>query len=201
MIRFGMNDPKPVRTVRAAKAPPERREISPEEAKNMDRPWSPIIESVLSVDLKAAHLELENALQESDPRGASELIDAINRAESRAYLASKLKNRARREYELFKCTHEEWLEAKKTAALQVLEQEKKEGRLSKQITKDMIADAARASWPDEFRQQERRLFDFQAAVHTLEDLAEIWRRRTYSLANLKDLVLAVQPLRFQKRED
>lgn len=195
-----MAEERPIRTTRTERAP-AKRELTGDEIDRLDEGWSSVINSVITVDVEGAHSDLERRLALGNPQSGTELVDAINTVERSAFLASKLKNRARREYEMYKVAHEAWLEPKKAVALEQLEQEKKEKELKKQITEGMVLDKVRGSWPAEVRDRERRLRDFQAAVHTLEDLAEIWKRRSYSLANLKELVLTINPRTVRGKED
>jgi hypothetical protein len=150
-----------------------------------------VIDGVIEINVETAHAELEEDLGSNDPVTGSHLMHALERCQSRVLLASKLKNKARRDYELFKVDHEQWLEVKKTSAMIALEEEKKEKELKKQITVDMIIDRVRATWPDEYRKRETKLRDFQSAVHTLEDLAEAWKQRSRDLGNLTSIIVSM----------
>lgn len=154
--------------------------------------YAVITRGVVHIDVIEAHKILMGELR-SDPKTGGALIEALDLVQDRIALASRLKNRARREYELFKDVHKEWLEEKKTAARIALQEEKAAGKITKQITIDMVDDAVLAGWPDEYRKRKRELADFQAAVHTLEDLHEVWKSRARTLGDLKDLVIAYRP--------
>jgi len=196
----------PVRAVRSRVSVPSRRAISAAEADVLDENWSPVITGIIELNIEQVHRELEEGLRERDPATASALIEAINSAQSRRYMAAKLSARARREYELFKISHEAWWEAKKDGALLALSEAKKSGEIqSKQITNDMVRDRVIATWPDEVRERERRYRDFQAATHVLESLEDAWKRRADSLSDLRSLITSTggaSPLRdrIQHRE-
>ena len=170
------------RAVRVAKAP---------EPDGLDRQWAPVIRGIVTIDVEAEHAELESRLAEGDPRGGSALVEAINHVQRLTYKAAKLKNYTRSRYELYKEEHEKWVGERQDAALATLEQEKKDNKLAKQITIDMIKRAARATWSKEFAEHERRLREFQAADHTITELYETWKSRARSLSDLKDLALSM----------
>lgn len=185
---------RPVRPVRPVKTDnEERRPAMPEEIDSYPRTWNRVINGILEMDVEKIHARLEDEIAERVPLTGSAILQALDRVQENFLLAAKLKNRSRREYELFKVEHEQWLEVKKTAARRALEDDKAEKKLTKQITQDMVIDAVRATWPDEYRLRETKVRDFQAAVHTLEDLAEAWKARARALGEMSSIVLSLGP--------
>lgn len=180
---------KPVRAVRKPKDEPSRRAVRPDEVDTYVDRWGKVIYGILEIDIEEAHKVLEEGLAFRGAVTGSKLLQALDVVQDRVKLANKLAAKARRDYELFKESHQSWLEVKKAAARIALEEEKKAGKLTKQITLDMIVDQVRATWPDEYVDAVAKLKGFQAAVHTLERLAEAWRARPRALSDMKDIVL------------
>jgi hypothetical protein len=167
----------------------KRESVSVDDMNDALREWGAVIRVVVDMDPREIHSELEAELGRPANTGMV-LIGLLDEAPTRYYEACRLANRARRDYELFKVRHAEWMDKKKNAARLALEEEKKAGKLSKQITKDMIEDAVRQTWPGEYREHQEDYRGFQAAVHQMESLAEAWKRRITTLSHQKDLVLA-----------
>lgn len=180
---------KPTRAVRKPKEEPARRVVRPDEVETYVDRWGKVIHGVLEVDVEEAHDLLEKDLAFRGAVTGSKLLAALDTVQDRLKLADKLAAKARRDYELYKESYQSWFEVKKAAARIALEEEKKAGKFSKQITQDMIVDQVRATWPDEYIDQAARLKDFQAAVHTLEHLAAAWKARPRTLSDMKDIVL------------
>ena len=181
---------KPTRAVRKPKEEPARRAVRPDEVETYVDRWGKVIHGVLEIDIETAHELLEKDLVL--PPGAvtgTKLLAALDAVQDRLKLADKLAAKARRDYELYKEAHQSWLEVKKAAARIALEEEKKASKLAKQITLDMITDQVRATWPDEYIDRMAKLKGFQAAVHTLEKLADAWKARPRTLSDMKDIVL------------
>jgi hypothetical protein len=179
---------KPIRSVRKPKE--ETEEPIPTTPDRYVEGWRQVIEGVVTLDVEESHTLLERELVIPGVPSGSEILEALNRVQERLVLAKKLSSKARREYEIYKESYEGWLEMKKSAARVSLEEEKKSGALTKQITQDMILDQVRATWPDEYMSRVEKMKDFQAAVHVLEELSEAWRERARSLSAMKDIVLA-----------
>lgn len=156
--------------------------------------YEPVIRGVVDLDVRATHQLLTSELRSgADGMTGSILIGALDVVQDRLMQASRLKNRARREYEFHKEIFSEWMEEKKAAALKVLGDKKDAGEIKKQITIDMVEDFVRVNWSDDYRRRKREMADFAAAVHTLEDLHEAWRGRARTLGDLKDLVITYRP--------
>lgn len=155
-----MSIDRPVRTTRAIKAT----------ADDPD-PWAPVISGILSVDVRAANGQLEEWLSAA-ATSAGATVRRLEEVGRMFALALKLRDKSRRDYEIFKVEHGIWLEERKSVARAQLEEEKREKKLTKQITVDMVTDAVRGAWPEESRIHETKLRDFQAAVHYCESLPE-----------------------------
>lgn len=186
---------RPVRQVRNAK--PERVgwadgpvETPRPEVTN----YEPILRGVLEIDVTEVYRTLTDELKIGTSRmSGSALIEALDSVHDRILLAARLKNRARREYEIHKSIHEEWLEEKRAAAVKVLSEQKEAGTIRKQISEAMVTDFVRAHWPDDYRRRVQDLADMQAATHTVEDLYDTWRSRARALSDLKDLITTYRP--------
>lgn len=153
----------------------------------LDR-WDGVIEGIVELEPTIMNQRLRDSLNSSVKHGAS-IMDALDRVAGEYAEACKLKDRARLEYELYKENFEEFLEPKRTAALMALEEMKKEGKLKKTISEQMVMDYVRASWPTEYNDRFRKLKQFQAAVHSLEELPRAFQMRARALTDQKDLLL------------
>lgn len=150
--------------------------------------WGGVIRGIVEMDIGPAHAELERSLRSPSQTGSA-LLAALGRVGSDYAEACKLRERARLDYETYKVDHAEWLEAKRAASRQALEELKKEGRLSKPPTEAQVKDNVIATWPDEYRRRMRDLQAFEAAVETLRKLPDAFQVRARALANQKDLLL------------
>jgi hypothetical protein len=173
-----------------------RKILSPAEIEKLDDDWGAVIEGIVDLDVRATHDRLTRAI--SSPRSGnltgSSVAEAICNVQDNLTLASRLKNKARREYELYKLSFEEWLEPHRTACTAALEEENTAKIAAdpkakvKQITERMVDDRVRAVLGDELRIKKQKVLDFQAAAHTLEETVEAWRQRARSLESLALLV-------------
>ena len=152
-----------------------------------------MVGGVVEIDVEAIHTELEEALSRGGQLTGSRLMQELDEVQSRYMDASKLRRKARLDYEVYKEVHAKWLEEKKAAALIALEEAKREKGLKKQITNDMILDQVRSTWSEEYREKTKKLRQFQAAVHVLEDLQDAWKSRSRTLSDLASLVLQLGP--------
>lgn len=149
-----------------------------------------IVDSVIDETFESLERRLRIGSAPGKQITAMELMHAIDRVQEDQIQAARLANKARREYELYKLAHDSWLEEKKAAALQALEQAKAEKKLTKQITEGMILEAVIGTWPDDYTSRFDRLKSFQAAVHQIEALSSAYVGRARSLSDLKELVIA-----------
>jgi hypothetical protein len=183
-----------VRKAKQTESEPEKRSPS------SDRSWSRVIEGVIELDVEATHTKLEAELR-TGPVTVSSLQAAIDEAAANFVLAAKLEAKARRDYEIHKEAHAEWLESKKHDARRELEEAKKAQKLTKQITNDMVLDRIRST-VSEYRDQIERVRSFQAAVHTLERLTEAWKiRASRSLPDQRELLKMVGASAYTRQED
>lgn len=188
----------------SALLPEEPKSSPPEPAKpKRASPWAgeafyknyeKVVGSIVDSDIDGTFEELERRLRIGSGAGkqisGGELMEAIDRVQSDYVQASRLANKARREYELYKVAHESWLEEKKAAALVGLEDLKAQKKLTKQITESMLNEAVMSTWPDDYAGRLDKLKSFQAAVHQIEALSTAYGARARSLSDLKELVLA-----------
>ncbi len=174
--------PKPVRAVRRTET---------KEGKGRRPGWKDLIEGILEIDPVECQARVEKFLaSKAGQLSASEIEKLLDDSAEVGALADKLSARVRRDYELAKEEHAVWLEARKSAARTTLEEEKASGNLKKAISQDMVLDAVRASWPEDYGQRNKRLKDFQAAVHVLEMLPHRCQDRRNSVAKLADMMMA-----------
>ena len=174
---------KPVRAVRRTEKPKEDAPRRPG--------WKDQIEGNLEIDPVECQARVEKFLaSKAGQLSASEIEKLLDDAAEVGALADKLSARARRDYELAKEEHAVWMEARKSAARTLLEEEKAAGNLTKKVTIDMVDDAVRANWPEDYAQRNKRLKDFQAAVHVLEMLPHRCQDRRNSVAKLADMTMA-----------
>jgi len=169
----------------------KRKETELQDAESFVDNWASVIDGIVELDPNEVHSRLERELKIKGLMSGSHLLSALASVNSNYVEACRLKNRARREYELYKVEWDTWLEEKKTAARQALEEEKAQKKFKKQIDIAMVNDQVRVTWPQDYRSRYSRCKDFQAAVHTLEDLAEAWKSQSRTLAAMKDLVLGM----------
>lgn len=190
-----VSDDRPVRPVRNTKQTRVEWAKGPVETPVPDvSNFEPILRGVMEIDVSEAYRTLTEDLKIGVSRmSGSALIEALDSVHDRILLAARLKNRARREYEIHKSIHEEWLEEKRATAVKILSEQKEAGAIRKQISEAMVTDFVRAHWPDDYRRRIEDLTNMQAATHTLEDLYDTWRSRARALSDLKDLITTYRP--------
>lgn len=107
-----------------------------------------------------------------------------NEVDHLAYRAHRLYVLARITRDLFDAEAAIALASMRENAALELENEKDAGKRSKAPTIQDIQDRAAAKYPDEWRDINRRQIEVRKAVENLENLAERWARRSWTLASM-----------------
>lgn len=158
--------------------------------------YGTVVSAVFELDVEETHKRLTETLEGDGPVTASGLQVALDECARHFHEAGLLSDKARADYDVYKeMVWEAWLQERRDVARDLLEKEKKEKTLTKTISVDMVNDFVRSHWHSEYEDRLRKLKEFQAAVHSLERLVEVWKQRARLLEAQKDLVVAVGGIR------
>lgn len=137
-----------------------------------------IVERVVNVDALDDYEELEGKLRIGEKRTEyGTVAKHLDDAEDDARRAHRLFVAAKLEYDRWVAETEVVLAPMRTEAVRALEQEKREGLRSKQITDaDVVAKMA-ALYPDEFVHQESKRAKMKRTIDHLENFSDRWARR------------------------
>lgn len=170
----------------AEAAKPQLPFSQPMESLVMGRGFDAVINTVIDerIDVKAEYEALEEALEIKDALTPEAVRRSLERVEGFALRASKLLTIAKVVRERYKIDMHVAMGSMRDQALAALEAEKKSGGRTKQITIDDVAAKVASIHPDEWRELSERLARAEYFVKHLERLAELWQRRSYTLASL-----------------
>lgn len=148
-------------------------------------PFQKIIERAFSIDVEATYAELEAALNSAeDSLKPGELRRQLAHSATLYRKAHQLYIVARRDQEAYdhqsKVVEASLLEAARNA----LEKEKREGKLSKAPTKDMVEMRARVSFEDEYRAIDDRNITLRKMVEELKHLVDVFKKRHTALETM-----------------
>lgn len=189
MVESGQNPvPQQRRRKPAATSEPERScnlEDTTAPAEQFPRPWGVVINDVFEFDVYAIfkHLSEELTLGDKATEWGS-VLAAIDKSASNLYWAGKLTRKAKLADEAYSTKLGVRLEVLRTAAIQLLEADRADGKRSKAPTLQDIDDKMLASWPDEVSALRSDKAKMHGAYRAIEALEVAWRERCMNLRAL-----------------
>ncbi len=148
-----------------------------------------IVESVFDCDIDSEFKRLKEELKLGNNRSERGFLQiAIDNAEDNARSAHAMYVTAKLIKEAYEAKADKVIGAMWKSASDVLEQEKKNGLRSKQITDADVRYKAAEMYPDEWSEQTLTLRRYDQTVKHLEQLVQLWNSRCNSVRKLSDLV-------------
>jgi hypothetical protein len=141
-----------------------------------------IVETIQVSDVKATYDKLEKALRIGETRSErGVMLKALDNAETNARLAHRLWMTAKAAYAAWDIDNEVVFSAMWSEANRVLQEEKKNGDRSKQITDADVKSMVASLHADEYKHQEVRRVRVKSMVDSCQNLCENWNQRCKSL--------------------
>ncbi|GAC1453553.1 MAG: hypothetical protein PVSMB8_12470 [Vulcanimicrobiaceae bacterium] len=158
---------------------------APTELTPIDPAFERITELIVIDNPLEVYRHLEKELKIGEKRSDMGTVRrALDEAESNAREAHRLWMTALIERERFELTNKVIFAGMRTQALAVMQQEKKHGERSKQISEADIEATCAAMFPDQWRDQELRRTRYKAMEKSMENLNDRWSSRCYTLSAL-----------------
>lgn len=145
-------------------------------------PWGLVITDVFNLDVHKVHQQLVEDLVLGD--GASEygtVIHALDRSSQNLYLAARLARKAKLEEVSYSTELDKEMSVLRSAAKEALDEDRREGRISKAPTIQDIQDRVYAAWPDQVASITKRKEEMHGAMRAIEALEVAWRERCQAL--------------------
>lgn len=147
--------------------------------------YEKIVECVYSVDALRDYEDLEKNLEVGEQRGDyATLRQHLDKAEGRARRAHSLYLGAKLEFARWEVDSERVLSGMRQNALDALEEEKANGERRKAITDADCRSKMAEMYSDEWSDQEIKRHRMKGMVESMENLAERWAGKCFSLRTL-----------------
>lgn len=148
-----------------------------------------IVEHVFDLNVDEEYKVLVEALKMGSNRAdRGSLQIAIDEAEEHARKAHQVYITAKLIKENYEVQNEPVMGSMWKAASDALEEDKKNGLRTKQITDADVKAKAACMFPDEWREQSQKLRKYDQTIKHLEHIVQLWLSRCTSVRKMSDLV-------------
>lgn len=150
-------------------------------------PWGVVITDVFSIDIDKTYTRLQKNLSLGDK--ATEygtVLSALDQSARNLFDAVRLTRVAKAADEKLSAELGLELEVLRSAAIEQLVSEQKQGLRSKAPTLEDIKDRVLRSWPDKSTALNRRKAEMHGAMRAVEGLVDAWRERCQILRKMAD---------------
>lgn len=157
--------------------------VSVPEITNLGRNFHDVVETTFELDDAIGEYEaIREWLSIKNTLTPEAITESANHAEDMALRAQNLAVVAKLEVESYKAEIAVAIGSMKTGAIAELQEEKKNGERTKQITEGDVVDYAATLYPDEWRAAHANLAKAKGTLNSIERLADLASKRCYTLA-------------------